>query len=210
MRKSDLRYIKNITTIDAKKVGKKINSGVHHRVYEYGTKHVIKIPRRRYNFLYSTRSHLEADISLINRFFPNLMVKTTVHSSKKHKHHCMVQEKITSFQPITPASFPRVHKEFATLVAQNEKLETRHAASLDFLGGEGFFSCITYLLYGKPLPHFSNMVIIRDKSRYMLKLMDTELLRFSRPGLNTTELVSFGMSLCSLAITKLCLKLFLR
>lgn len=83
MRASDLEYLSHIPSILPDKLGDLLKKSTHHRVYEYGENEIIKVPRRRFNFLYSKRSHLEADLDIVERYFPGLAVHTVIHSSRK-------------------------------------------------------------------------------------------------------------------------------
>jgi len=199
----DWRYVSAIPAIDASKIGELINQGVHHRVYKYGAKHVIKIPRRLFDFLYSTKSHLEADLELIEQYFPQLLISTHVYAAADQKQHCIVQEYITDFQAVTPATVLKVWPQFERLRAENQKLIREKKTALDFLGGEGFISC-AYSLFSKSTPYFSNMLIIKGK----IRLVDSELLRLSLPSFSFAELVRFVLSFNSFLITEVCLNSF--
>jgi len=208
MKENDINYVRQIPTIDINQIGQLINQGVHHRVYEYGRDEVLKVPRRRFNFLYSNRSHLEADLKLINSYFPELAVSTVVHSSKSHQHHCMIQEKVKVYTLIDPVSFREVGDDFTNLLQKNKQLEINHCCSLDLLGGQGLLSCIRYFLGHKELPYFSNTVLVKKNGRFKLRVIDTELLRLSLTSLTFTGILSYVSSHCSLVATNICLNSF--
>jgi hypothetical protein len=204
-----LRYIQKITKIKPQLVGSLLNAGVHHRVYAYGKQHVIKIPRRRFNFLYSKHSHLENDLSLLNTYFPGLVVETQVFASADKKNHCIIQKKVATFTYITPqllARQPQVQLQLEKLLVKNRSLLRRHSSSLDLLGGNGFTACLESVFFPNHQPYFSNMVLYKGK----LRLLDSELLRYSFVSLSFEELVRTLLSLISLAITEICLRLFYR
>lgn len=208
MRISDLNYLSEVTGIDPDLVGGLLNQGVHHRVYEYGQEQVIKVPRRRFNFLYTERAHLEADLKLINHQFPNLTIKTEVLSSADHSRHCLIQERIHDYRLLTPRNFAQHRTQFNQLWEANQELIQKSGYSLDFVGGEGIFSCFSSLLPAGDPPFFSNLVIDERGRQPQLKLIDTELLRLGKPSLNPTDLFRSYLSWVSWFSTLLCLRWF--
>jgi len=206
MKKADLRWIRNISTVDVRKVGNLIDEGMHHRVYEYGHDEVIKIPRRRFNFLYSKRSNLESDILLIQTYFPGLAIRTVIHSSADQNQHCMVQEKVKKFRSLDQDSIHNVKSDFNKLLLKNQQLRIKHNCSLDLLGGHGVMSCIGHFFGGKKKPYFSNTVLMNKKGGLVLRLIDTELLRLSLTSYTFIGVLSWIFSYSSLLSTRLCLR----
>lgn len=207
MRSSDLDYISHIPTIDPRLLGDLLKESTHHRVYEYGKDEILKVPRRRFNFLYSERSHLEADLAIIERYFPGLAVHTLVHSSENHDHHCIVQEKLLGYK-VTPDTVKKMKDDFRTLFQQNSVLLKEKGASLDYLGGAGLEASWGKLFGGEDVPFFSNMTIIRQGKTYKIKLLDTELLRIYPPKLNLQDILRYLLSLGSFMISEFFLRIY--
>lgn len=210
MRISDLNYLSEIVGVDREKVGHLLNTGVHHRVYSYGDEHVIKVPRRRFNFLYTERAHLEADLNVIDTYFPGLRVNTDVLSSPDHQRHCIIQERLHDYRLLTPASFSEHRPAFSKIWKTNQRLLAETGKSLDFVGGEGLSSCLASLMPAAPPPFFSNMVIQVQGSRTRLRLIDTELLCLGVPPLNHTDILRVVLSWISWGATVFCLRWFFR
>lgn len=208
MRKNDLNYVASIG-IDVDKVGNFIDKGVHHRVYEFGKTNVIKIPKRRFNFLYSKKTDLLLDYQLLIKYFKNLVVPIKVISSKDKTKHCIIQKRIKHFKLLTPESMSLVEDQFVEILKQNLKLFKSKQYCLDFLGGEGFISCLTSL-YTTQLPYSSNMVIVKIKNKYKLVLIDSEILRINFRHKSFYDLVRFILSFSTLLITVIFMFLFFR
>lgn len=205
MLKSDLLYIKDIPGVEKNKIGHLINQGIHHRVYCYDGNKVIKIPRKQFNFLYSTKSHLELDLSLLKKYFPELAIQTQVLASDDHTKHCMIQEYIDDFELITRDNIELIKPDLNKLFIENKKLFNEWGMSLDIIGGEGFFSCIYFMLSKTNQAYFSNLVIVKKGEHMTLKLIDIELLRLNLPSYSLTDFVSYISSNISLLITNLLL-----
>jgi hypothetical protein len=191
MRAADLKYIAPIEAVSIEKVGKLLNTGIHHRVYHYGTSKVIKIPRKRFNFLYSKRSHLESDIKLLDEYFPGLAVKTEVFSNANHSRHCIVQKKTSQYEMVTPKAISLIRDELNCILRANARLLKERQACLDFIGGEGFVSCLKAIFFSEREPYFSNMVIVKKKRKRTLLLLDSELIRLQQPQWKVDDVIRF-------------------
>lgn len=207
MRRSDLRYIRPIRGIDSGLVGTLLGAGVHHRVYAYGEKSVIKIPRRRFAFLYSTHSHLTDDLTLIKKHFPGLAVATRIFSSANGKRHCMVQDRIDHPIQLTQRTIALVQEEFLRLHTRNAAMLAATGMSLDIVGGEGVESCLRSLVQSKEA-YSSNMVIKKSGKEHKLVLVDTELMRLHLPAWNTQDITRYFLSLGSFLCMRVCLRFF--
>lgn len=208
MKKNDLNYVASIG-IDIDKIGKFIDKGVHHRVYEFGKNQVIKIPKRRFNFLYSKKTQLLNDYKLLQQYFKNLVVPIKVVASDDRTKHCILQKRVKNFRLLTPKTLVLVEDQFLEILKQNYQLFVSKKYCLDFLGGEGFISCITSL-YTTQLPYSSNMVIVKVKNKYKLVLIDSELLRLSVKIKSISEAISFILSIFTMIITVVFMLIFFR
>jgi hypothetical protein len=204
IKSQDLNYVQHIHSIDIKKIGEMLNQGVHHRVYYYGEKYVLKVPRERFNFLYSEKSHLDEDLKLLKLYAGKLIIKTIVHASEDHHYHCVVQERLSAAECVTPKSVIQVWSQFEELLSINKTMMKRERALIDFLGGAGFISCFKFLLGNPQPPYLSNVVIYKGK----IKILDTDLIRLKVNGVSWEEILRLFLSTVSFIISALCLKLF--
>lgn len=205
LKKRDLAYVAPIAGISLSKIGELLSYGAHHRFYAYGRKQVIKIPIARFAFLYSTSSHLEQDLRLLQRYCPQLVVPTEIYATPRHTRHCVVQQRVVG-QHATVQALRSHHLAVASLLRSSDLLMKNHRCAIDSVGGEGVLSCLRAFFGSVPEPYCSNLFLVKGK----LVLLDCELLRFSYRHYSVAELIRCVLSYVTHAVNRLCWRYFFK
>ncbi|MEI6532610.1 MAG: hypothetical protein WCO06_02095 [Candidatus Roizmanbacteria bacterium] len=171
------RYIKQFQKIKIKQIGKLIDEGMGNRVYEYGKKQVLKIPKISFIYHPPSLPHAKSDLQIINRYFKDYIQDTEIITTPKSDYYCIIQERITNPRHPTKNDVALLQDQFDDIVKKNIRLYDRHGDSLDFLGQQGLRECIYSLVVPWKKPHLFNIVISENKSSERLVILDIELLR---------------------------------
>jgi hypothetical protein len=190
-----------------KGIGKKIGESTHHTVYNYGSGKVVKIPKKRFDFIYSNRQDLEADLKLVNGFFPGFAVATRIAGDENDLHHVIIQRRVKNPVLLTPTTYLSVRKELEKVFDFNRRLIKEHRRSLDILGGTGFISTVGSI-FGIGEAHISNILLENRGGKLRPVLVDTELLRLTPSLLSLRDLTVCGLSIVSWVINKIFLARF--
>lgn len=199
-------FLLSFPQLQVQKMGSLLVESTHHRVYSYGKDQIIKVPRRRFEFLYSDKVALLRDLAFLQKHFPGLAIKTEVLSSKNEEHHIILQERVNQTYSVTKEVIQRHSSEFKKLLEKNSALYKDTGCSLDFLGGAGVNSCLRSLFDKQVVPHCSNLMIKDGK----LCLVDTELHRVYLSSVSLHGVVSYILALFSHHTNVLFLRLFFR
>ena len=163
---SDLDYARTLMDVDRRLIGARIGLGLEHRVYEYGDKDVLKIPRRRLVYKPPTADIKQWEADIIGQYFPQYYLPTQVRRSSDHPYYGLVQERLSDFSPLSSDNIGLVADQFGDLVAVNRHLFVEQGLCLDFIGWEGFRRSLQAYASNKAKPVISNIVVVgRDKPR---------------------------------------------
>jgi len=202
---SDLfKFLLTFPQLEIQKVGPLIIQGAHHRVYSYAKDRIIKVPRKRFEFLYSDNIALHKDLAFLDTHFPGLAIHTTVLTCIDEKNHVILQDRAEKSIAVTKDVI-REHEDVVDeLIRRNDIVYRKTGCSLDFLGGEGVKSCILSLFGNSVKPHWSNMMIHQGS----LRLVDTELHRVYLTEFSRFGILSYLLAFCSHHTNILFLKYF--
>lgn len=142
----DLVYLSDIDYINHDCVGDLIGEGAGRRVYAYNgvadQEQVLKVPK--YGVLRPTSpDHIQRKIDLLTTFFPNHFLGCRLMTNNNRTRYCLLQPRLRHFEYLTSSVIEKCNGEFGHLVSINRDLIRNQGLSLDFLGSEGIFSCLS-------------------------------------------------------------------
>ncbi len=143
----EAHYLEKFPDIDPGKVGKQIGIGAQHAVREYGEDQVIKLPRLMTmrdafslvisRLLTPTVDRLRRDLDIAQEYFGDSVVPTSIYLDAKRRYYCMLQPRLSSFQPTVPDHVrgeTLIREQLENIVESNRKLYAERCLYLDMMG----------------------------------------------------------------------------
>lgn len=183
-RKEVVNYLAAFKEINTKKLGPFLGQGLTHRVYAYGDKQIIKVPKKGYIKKQEAAQQLKKSYDLCREYFPEYVWKSEIITSARG--YAVLQKRFSKLESLSQSNMHEVEDQFDDVIKRNHKLRKERRYTIDFTGFGGFKKTVKWLFNRNVVVTLDNFVVVRKGKKMHIILEDFQLLNlnFGRSTLN--------------------------